>query len=285
MRKKCLIIIFTFLMALTLAVPAYASSPNITLDGNELTLDTPHIIDNGRTLVPMRAIFEALGAGVNWDGATNTVTASVGDTEIQLVIGGKAFKNGASVDLDVPAKLYEGRTMVPLRFVSEALGASVDWDGSTQTVIITSPSKADIPQPAQDPEEPAEPPSEPPADTGTGNTNEPASTGDTPFEQYLAGLEKRFVPEKAEGVSRTYQFVINKGHPGKYYVTIKDGLCTTGEGEVDSSTITITVGEQLWLDIAGGKVDGTVAYFTGKFEVDGNPSYVEDLSKFFARPE
>jgi len=270
-RKKCLFIAFAFLLALTVAIPAYAGSPSIELDGNKLTLDTPPIIDNGRTLVPMRAIFEALGAGVEWDGATSTVTASVGDTEIQLVIGGKAFKNGTAVNLDVPAKLYEGRTMVPLRFVSESLGAKVDWDSSTQTIIITSSSNKGATQPTNEQ-----------TDTSSEDTNEPASTENTPFEKYLAGMEKRFMPDKAKGVSRTYQFIINKGHPGKYYVTIKDSQCTTGKGEVSGPTITITVGEQLWLDIAGGKVNGTMAYFTGKFEVDGNPQYVKDLSKYFA---
>lgn len=93
-------------------------------------------LKNGRTLVPLRAIFEALGAEVFWNGETQTVTAKKGDTEIQLVIGGEAYKNGQLIPLDVPAKSFNGRTLVPLRFVSEALGCQTGWNSETQTITI-----------------------------------------------------------------------------------------------------------------------------------------------------
>jgi alpha-tubulin suppressor-like RCC1 family protein len=109
----------------------------VTLNGNLLFLDQPPIIENGRTLVPLRAIFEALGAMVFWDQSTQTVTAYASDT-IKLTIGSDAmFKNNEQIKLDVPAKIIGGKTMVPVRAVAEALGAEVEWDGKTQTVIIT----------------------------------------------------------------------------------------------------------------------------------------------------
>jgi hypothetical protein len=98
----------------------------------------PPVIEQGRTLVPLRAIFEALGADVKWDGSTQTVIAIKAGKEIKLIIGGQAYKNGQPVTLDVPAKIVDGRTMVPLRFVSEALGTSVRWEDATQTVSIYS---------------------------------------------------------------------------------------------------------------------------------------------------
>ncbi|MGQ9532609.1 MAG: copper amine oxidase N-terminal domain-containing protein [Desulfotomaculales bacterium] len=119
--------------------PATPSPGGITvlLNGQPLSFDQPPVIVNDRTLVPLRAIFEALGAEVNWDGATQTVTATRGDTVIILVIGSPvAFKNGQPVTLDQPALLMGGRTMVPVRFVSEAMGAEVNWNGATQTVSI-----------------------------------------------------------------------------------------------------------------------------------------------------
>ena len=117
---------------------------------------------------------------------------------------------------------------------------------------------------------------------GTGDAAPQPDAGKTPFSLYLESLEARFVPEKAEGVSTTYQFIINEGNEGNYYAIIKNGEIATGEGTADSPTITITVGEQLWLDIASGKVDGTLAYFEKKFAVDGDPMLIKELQEYFA---
>src|SRR5450830_813791 len=118
--RKCFFIAIILSMMLSFAGLAQAA-PQVVLDGQTISFDVPPVIENNRTLVPLRAIFEALGASVQWDGATQTVTATKSDTEITLIIGGQAFKNGQPVSLDVPAKIIESRTMVPLRFVSEAL--------------------------------------------------------------------------------------------------------------------------------------------------------------------
>lgn len=92
----------------------------------------------GRFVVPMRAIFEALGAGVDWDGDTGTVTGIKDDICIKLTINSKAATvNNKAVELDVPATIIDGRTYVPTRFVSEALGANVEWDGKIRMALIT----------------------------------------------------------------------------------------------------------------------------------------------------
>lgn len=102
-----------------------------------VSFDQPPILDNGRTLVPLRAIFEALGASVQWNGASQTVTSVKGSTEISLQIGSTAMHvNGTVKTLDVPAKIINGRTLVPVRAVSEAFGCKVGWNQSTQTVTI-----------------------------------------------------------------------------------------------------------------------------------------------------
>lgn len=98
----------------------------------------PYIKD-GCTLVPMRRVFEILGANVSWNEAERSVTATKGNTEIKLYIGSQiAYKNGQAIQLEVPAEIMAstGRTMVPLRFVSEALGATVNWLASTRTITI-----------------------------------------------------------------------------------------------------------------------------------------------------
>ncbi|MFX4262213.1 copper amine oxidase N-terminal domain-containing protein [Pelotomaculum propionicicum] len=110
---------------------------NVILDGKTMEFEVLPFLDQGRTMVPLRAIFEALGAGVQWDGESRTVTAVKDSREIKLVIDGAAYINGAVVNLDVPAKIINERTVVPLRFVSEALGCTVTWDENNKTVTIT----------------------------------------------------------------------------------------------------------------------------------------------------
>jgi cytochrome c-type biogenesis protein CcmE len=95
----------------------------------------------GRVLVPLRGIFESLGSTVNFDAATSTVYASSGANQIQLRLGSaEATVNGQTRYLDVPAQVRFGRTLVPLRFVSEAMGANVSWNESQRTVFISPAS-------------------------------------------------------------------------------------------------------------------------------------------------
>lgn len=113
----------------------------LVVNGREYHMNpVPYIKDN-RTMVPMRRVFEILGADVNWNDAERSVTATRYGTNIKLFIGKKtAYRNGAAVELDAAPEIQaeSGRTMVPLRFVSEALGCSVDWDGFSKTVNIQS---------------------------------------------------------------------------------------------------------------------------------------------------
>jgi len=136
----------TMFLMMSFTPNAYAfggESISVILDGRWLTFDRPPVMESGRVLVPLRAIFEALGAGVQYLPETAEIIAVKPDTltVIQLRVGQSvAYKNGVAVSLDVPARVIDGRSLVPLRFVSEALGASVSWDEITSTVSITSPA-------------------------------------------------------------------------------------------------------------------------------------------------
>ena len=123
----------------TLDVPAADAGITVKVDGEEVVFpDQKPILENDRTLVPLRAIFEALGAEVGWDDATQTVTATKGDITISLQIGSTdLFVNGEVKVIDVPAKLLNSRTLAPVRAISEAFGCTVDWEDATQTVTIT----------------------------------------------------------------------------------------------------------------------------------------------------
>ncbi|GHU50910.1 hypothetical protein FACS1894127_6770 [Clostridia bacterium] len=120
----------------------------VHLDGVELYFDTEPTIDNGRTMVPMRKIFETLGANVTWDGQTKTVKAVKSNVTVEIGIGkGEAFVNGKTIFLDVPAMIKNGRTLIPLRFISEALGCNVRWKADKRDVIIfTSLSRSTLKQ-------------------------------------------------------------------------------------------------------------------------------------------
>ena len=143
--------VFIVLLALILAtfgnvLPAHAQTIRITLNGRTLTTDVAPVLRDGRTLVPFRAIFEALGATVEWDSATNAVRGFNGPSFVLLQPDSRiAYSSGKAISLDVPATIIGGRTMVPLRFVSEAMGAQVDWVQSTATVAITY--RPETPQP------------------------------------------------------------------------------------------------------------------------------------------
>lgn len=111
----------------------------VVIDGETLETDQSPIIVNDRTLVPMRAIFEKLGASVDWNESAQAVTAVKGEREISIAIGGDVMRiDGEAKTLDVPAMLYNERTLVPVRAVSEALNCNVNWIGEENTVVITT---------------------------------------------------------------------------------------------------------------------------------------------------
>ncbi len=141
--KKIIAMLLTVVMIFSvMSFSAMAENDiSVVIDDVAQKYDVMPIIENGRTLVPLRGIFEALNAEVMWDDATKTVTATKGDTKVVLKIGDTlALVNDKEITLDVPAKIVEGRTLVPVRFVSEALGCKVDWIDDTMTVVIKSTS-------------------------------------------------------------------------------------------------------------------------------------------------
>ena len=107
------------------------------VEGEKVLFDVLPTIKDGRTLVPLRAIFESLGAKVEWNGENQTITATKGETTVELKIGSKEMHVGEETKtLDVGPEIKDGRTLVPARAVAEAFGCTVDWDGEAQMVSI-----------------------------------------------------------------------------------------------------------------------------------------------------
>lgn len=151
MKRKILSLMLVLTSTMSLATQqAFAKKPiNIVVGGELLETDVNPVIVDGRTLVPLRAIFEALDAEVAWNAAEQTVTATKGDKVISLKIGSKDLKVNSEIKkLDVPAQIVDGRTMIPVRAISEALDAEVSWNEKSETVRIKTevwlPSKIEV---------------------------------------------------------------------------------------------------------------------------------------------
>ena len=139
---KRLISLILILTILAIPFCSFANDVKVVVNGTELNTDQGAVIVDGRTLVPLRAIFEALGADVEWNDMTKSVEARKRYKKINLQIGSKAiYINQIKNEIDVSAMLVNSRTMVPARAVSEALDASVSWDGDTKTVYIETSEK------------------------------------------------------------------------------------------------------------------------------------------------
>jgi len=138
------------LMSLALvSAMAAAQDISVTVDGKEVNFTNggPRQVD-GRVLVPLRGVFQKMGATVQWKPARREINATNGSTSVNLRIGDReATVDGKLVTMDVPAMIVDGATMVPIRFVSESLGADVHWNESQQLVEIMSGSGVGRAQP------------------------------------------------------------------------------------------------------------------------------------------
>jgi len=112
---------------------------SVTVNGAPVTFDVPPMMTQGNVYVPLRGVFEQIGATVTFDRASGMINATRGTTTVQLSVGSKLAKvDGETMFMLQPALYTRGRTLVPLRFVSQALGATVDWNPVRREVDITA---------------------------------------------------------------------------------------------------------------------------------------------------
>ncbi|MCL2287426.1 MAG: TraB/GumN family protein [Firmicutes bacterium] len=144
MRKKLLTIVTALIAILVFAVNVYAEDIAVTVDGQPITFpDQGPILVEGRTLVPVRFVFEAMGFVVQWEAETETAVITRDSDRIRITIGSSSFTtNGVRHDLDVPAKNISGRILVPLRLPLESLGYRLNWDAAINTAVVSSPVAA-----------------------------------------------------------------------------------------------------------------------------------------------
>lgn len=132
--KKFLSVIAATLLITTTALAS--SEVNVTVNG--IPVDMGGVIVDGRTMVPVRGVFEKIGYNVSWNSDTKTATLTRGTNTVEMTNGNTYFTyNGTQITPDVPQQIIDGRFMLPLRAVGEALNAKVDWDNETKTAAIT----------------------------------------------------------------------------------------------------------------------------------------------------
>lgn len=137
--KFIIMCLLAFILSINVLVFADSGDIKILLNGSVLETSAQPIIENGTSLVPMRSIFEALGMGISWDELTETITGTGKDVTIKLTIGSNiAYLNDVEKKLSAPAKIIDGSTMVPLKFISESVGYDVSWDGTKRRVSINA---------------------------------------------------------------------------------------------------------------------------------------------------
>ena len=141
--KKVFLIVLAMLMVFSTQSAFAQDDIRVTIEGVQIEFDVPPQIVEGRTLVPMRKIFEALGAKVTWVQEAQMVIATYDTSILTMEIGKDSFtvtdvvtEETKVVTLDVTSRVIDGRTLVPVRAISESAGRKVEWDNATRTVVI-----------------------------------------------------------------------------------------------------------------------------------------------------
>lgn len=143
--------IISMVLAATLTISSFVcvsaadEGIKVYLEGNKINFDVQPQTINDRTMVPIRAIFEAMGANVTWDDATQTAISTKDNTTVKMTLNSTTeYINNIAYEMDVTPVIIDGRTLAPARYVAEAFGYYVNWDSMTQSVLISKNTNFDI---------------------------------------------------------------------------------------------------------------------------------------------
>ncbi|MBR6523137.1 MAG: copper amine oxidase N-terminal domain-containing protein [Clostridia bacterium] len=141
MKKILSVLFITVILFLTMMFSVSANNGEISvyLDAAKIEFDVKPQIINGRTMVPIRAIFEKMGAVVEWDGNTGSAVCTKGDTVVKMTVNSMdMYINNQLTKMDISPVVIDGRTLAPARYVAEAFGADVQWSQKNNSVVICS---------------------------------------------------------------------------------------------------------------------------------------------------
>lgn len=206
-RRLISIVVGSVTMALAFSagrpILAAAQAVTVNVDGSVVSFDQPPMMVGGRVLIPMRGVFQRLGARVDWVDSTQQVVARRGSTIVVLQPGVRSARvNGQTIVLDVPALIIGGRTLVPLRFVGQALGARVDWNDTSRIVYVWSASGQAVPAPPAIPVPALAPVPAPVAPPGLPSYTQAPLPAGPPIRQIegtVVGVDTQSVPPRLYG--------------------------------------------------------------------------------------
>lgn len=140
MKKIMCLALVVWITVSIIVMPVYANKEiRVCVNGNYVTFDVPPQAINGRTMVPIRAIFESMDATVSWNQSTQSAICVKGDTIVKVAVGSYAITvDGVATQMDVAPAVIDGRILIPARYVAESLGYVVDWDEDNKVVNINS---------------------------------------------------------------------------------------------------------------------------------------------------
>lgn len=141
--KKIISLLLVVGLVLSSATLTFANENEISVyvEGQKVSFDVPPQTINDRTMVPIRAIFEVMGATVSWDNATQTAICTKDNTVVKMTLNSKTeYINDVPYEMDVAPVIVDNRTLAPARYVAEAFGYFVNWDGNTKSVLINKTS-------------------------------------------------------------------------------------------------------------------------------------------------
>ena len=147
--KKTISLVLAVALVLSsmICVSAADEGIKVYLEGGKINFDVQPQTINDRTMVPIRAIFEAMGANVTWDETTQTATSTKDNTTVKMTLNSTTeYINDVAYEMDVTPVIIDGRTLAPARYVAEAFGYYVNWDLMTQSVLISKNANFDISQ-------------------------------------------------------------------------------------------------------------------------------------------
>jgi len=259
-KKILSLLLLTVLIVCAVAPVSALNEITVYVNGVQLTCDVPPMILSGRTMLPMRAVFEALEATVNWDGATRGITSRRGSTLIQMTVDMPEMTvNGETTTLDVAPTIVDGRTLVPVRAVAQALGATVNYDGVKRMVTIRDASLV----------KPVDPPQE---ETTTKEETTSKEETTTP-EQGMTAVEISEMCAEAVFFVKIYDTYGRATKTGSGFFVGENGLAVTNEhvmnGAASASIHTID-GSTYWVE---GIYDMDEGIDLCYFQVDGSHTY------------
>ncbi|HBV97151.1 MAG TPA: hypothetical protein DEF36_08900 [Desulfotomaculum sp.] len=225
MKKMGLILVIIAIVGL-ISIPVYgASATKVNVNGVDLEMKETPVVINGRTLVPLREIFEALNVTPQWDNNTNSVTAKSDTVNMRLTIDSNtALVNNKPVQLEVPGTLVNGRTMVPARFIAETFGGKVEWDDATKTVLINTPSQTGGSKSSQE----------------SGTTAAAQQTNNANAYKHLLKYMKQFEGSQFNNVIRVGNLPTYRSELSEVKIVIKEETNSSAKYDPVSDTITLS---------------------------------------------